>query len=210
MFENLTKTELYAYLAGIFTACIIVSNTIAGRTFDFFSFALPSAVMIFPMIYIINDVLAECYGYKKARHVIMLGFLMNLIAVICFNITIFLPVPGFFENAEAYRIVLGSTLRLLIAGFIAYIIGSLVNAKLMVYLKKWDEEKLFFRCIISTFFGEGLDALIYISLAFFGTMPFDALLMMIVAQAVFKTVYEIIVYPLTRTVISKVKELPEN
>lgn len=210
MFENLTKMELYAYLTGIFTACIIVSNTIAGRTFDFFSFALPSAVMIFPMIYIINDVLAECYGYEKARHVIMLGFLMNLIAVICFNITMLLPVPVFFENAEAYRVVLGSTLRLLIAGFIAYIIGSLVNAKLMVYLKKWDEEKLFFRCIISTFFGEGLDALIYITLAFFGTMPFDALLLMIVAQAVFKTVYEIIVYPLTRVVISKVKELPEN
>lgn len=208
MFENLTKTELYAYLAGVFTACIIISNTIAGRTFDFFSFALPSAVMIFPVIYIINDVLAECYGYEKARRIIMLGFFMNLIAVICFNITIVLPVPGFFENAEAYRIVLSSTFRLLVAGFIAYIIGSLVNAKVMVYLKKLDEDKLFVRCILSTFFGEGLDALIYISLAFYGTMPFDALLLMIVAQAIVKTVYEIIAYPVTKFVIGAVKALP--
>lgn len=210
MFENLTKTDLFAYLTGIFTASIIVSNTIAGRTFDFFSFALPSAVMIFPLIYIINDVLAECYGYEKARRVIILGFLMNLVAVICFNVTTILPIPVFFKNAGAYNVVLGSTARLLFAGFVAYMVGSLVNAKLMVYLKKRDEKKLFARCIISTFFGEGLDALIYITLGFFGTMPFDALLLMIVAQALFKTAYEIVVYPVTRIVIHKVKELPES
>jgi hypothetical protein len=209
MLENLTKNELYAIITGVFTACLIVSNIIAGKTFAFFSFTLPSAVMIFPVIYIINDVLAEVYGYEKARRVIILGFIMNLVAVICFNITIWLPAPSFFENSEAFSIVLGSTLRLLIAGFIAYIIGSLVNAKLMTHLKKWNEEKLFFRCIASTFFGEGLDALFYITLGFYGTMPTDALIVMVVVQAVVKTVYEIIVYPLTRHVIRTVKALPD-
>ena len=209
MFENMTKTELYAMLAGVFTACLIVSNTIAGKTFDFFSFTLPCGVIIFPIIYIVNDVLAEVYGYAKARRVILLGFLMNLFDVICFNVTIWLPAPAFFENSEAFSIVLGSTFRLLVAGFIAYLVGSFVNAKLMVYLKKWDEEKLFLRCIVSTLFGEGLDALIFITIAFLGTMPFDALLLMIVVQALFKTVYEIIVYPVTRIVINSVKKLPE-
>ena len=208
MFENLTKTELYATLTGIFTACLIVSNIIAGKTFDFFSFTLPCGVIIFPIIYIVNDVLAEVYGYEKARRVILLGFFMNLVAVICYNVTIWLPAPVFFENSEAFSIVLGSTARLLIASFIAYLVGSLVNAKLMTYLKKWDEEKLFFRCIVSTLFGEGLDALIFIIIGFFGTMPIEALLVMIVAQALFKTVYEIIVYPLTRNVIGRVKALP--
>lgn len=209
MFENLTKTELYAILTGVFTACLIVSNIIAGKTFDFFSFVLPCGVMIFPVIYIVNDVLAEVYGYEKARQVILLGFLMNLVAVICYNLTIWLPAPVFFENSEAFSIVLGSTLRLLVASFIAYLVGSLVNAKLMVYLKKWDEEKLFFRCILSTLFGEGLDAIMFITIGFLGTMPTESLLVMIVAQALFKTVYEIIVYPITRTVIDKVKKLPE-
>ena len=209
MFENLTKTELYAILTGVFTACLIVSNIIAGKTFDFFSFTLPCAVMIFPVIYIVNDVLAEVYGYSKARRVILLGFFMNLVAVICYNLTIWLPAPAFFENSEAFSIVLGSTLRLLVASFIAYLVGSLVNAKLMTYLKKWDEEKLFFRCIVSTLFGEGLDAILFITIGFFGTMPTEALLTMIVVQALFKTVYEIIVYPITRTVIARVKELPE-
>ena len=203
MFENLTKTDLYAILTGVFTACMIVSNIIAGKTFDFFSFVLPCGVVIFPIVYVVNDVLAEIYGYEKARRVIILGFFMNLIAVICYNITIWLPAPVFFENSEAFSVVLGSTFRLLIAGFAAYLVGSLVNARLMVYLKKWDEKKLFVRCILSTLFGEGMDALIFI------TMPTDALIVMIVAQALFKTAYEIIVYPLTKVVIVRVRELPD-
>ncbi|WP_296853773.1 queuosine precursor transporter [uncultured Methanobrevibacter sp.] len=209
MFEDMAKTELYAILTGIFTASLIVSNIIAGKTFDFFSFTLPCGVVIFPVIYIVNDVLAEIYGYEKARKVILLGFFMNLVAVICYQITILLPAPAFFENSEAFSIVLGSTFRLLVASFAAYLAGSLVNAKVMVYLKKWDENKLFFRCIVSTLFGEGLDAIVFIFIGFLGTMPLEALLLMIVAQALFKTVYEIIVYPLTRTVIFKVRKLPE-
>jgi len=105
---------------------------------------------------------------------------------------------------------LGSTVRLLIASFIAYLAGSLVNAKLMVILKKWDDDKLFLRCILSTLFGEGLDAIIFITIGFLGTMPIEALIIMIVAQALFKTVYEIIIYPLTSYVIGSVKALPEN
>lgn len=210
MFENLTKTELYAVLTGVFTASLIVSNIIAGKTFDFFSFTLPCGVIIFPIIYIVNDVLAEVYGYQKARKVILLGFLMNLVAVICYNITIMLPAPVFFENSEAFAVVLGSTFRLLVASFAAYLVGSLVNAKMMVILKKWDEDKLFLRCIVSTLFGEGLDAVIFIFIGFLGTMPFEALLLMIAAQALFKTLYEIVVYPLTRYVIGSVKGLPEN
>ena len=209
MFENLTKTDLFAIMTGVFTACMIVSNIIAGKTFDFFSFVLPCGVVIFPIVYVVNDVLAEIYGYEKARRVIILGFFMNLIAVICYNITIWLPAPVFFENSEAFSVVLGSTFRLLIAGFAAYLVGSLVNARLMVYLKKWDEKKLFVRCILSTLFGEGMDALIFITIGFLGTMPTDALIVMIVAQALFKTAYEIIVYPLTKVVIVRVRELPD-
>ena len=194
MFGNsdLKKTDLYAILVGIFCASLIVSNIIASKTFELYWVSLPCAVIIFPIIYIVNDVLAECYGYQKARMAIYLGFFMNLIAVICYNIT-----------------VLGSTLRLLIASFIAYLVGSLINAKLMVYLKYKNEEKLFFRCIASTFAGEGMDAIIFITIGFLGTMPLFALLTMIVAQALFKTAYEVVVYPVTRKVIQNVKALDD-
>ena len=211
MFKNtdLTKTDLYAILVGIFCAGLIISNIIASKTFEFFWITLPCGVIIFPLIYIVNDVLAECYGLKKARRAIYLGFFMNLIAVICYNVTMFLPAPAYFTGDSAFHTVLGSTLRLLVASFAAYLIGSLINAKLMVYLKGKYENKLFFRCISSTFAGEGMDALIFITIGFLGTMPVSALLTMIVAQALFKTAYEVVVYPLTRHVIHNVKDLKD-
>lgn len=211
MFKNtdLTKTDLYAILVGIFCAGLIISNIIASKTFEFFWITLPCGVIIFPLIYIVNDVLAECYGFKKARRAIYLGFFMNLIAVICYNVTMFLPAPAYFTGDGAFHTVLGSTLRLLVASFAAYLIGSLINAKLMVYLKGKYENKLFFRCISSTFAGEGMDALIFITIGFLGTMPVSALLTMIVTQALFKTAYEVVVYPLTRHVIHNVKDLKD-
>lgn len=211
MFKNtdLTKTDLYAILVGIFCAGLIISNIIASKTFEFFWITLPCGVIIFPLIYIVNDVLAECYGFKKARRAIYLGFFMNLIAVICYNVTMFLPAPAYFTGDSAFHTVLGSTLRLLVASFAAYLIGSLINAKLMVYLKGKYENKLFFRCISSTFAGEGMDAIIFITIGFLGTMPLFALLTMIVAQALFKTAYEVVVYPVTRKVIQNVKALDD-
>ena len=211
MFKNtdLTKTDLYAILVGIFCAGLIISNIIASKTFEFFWITLPCGVIIFPLIYIVNDVLAECYGFKKARRAIYLGFFMNLIAVICYNVTMFLPAPAYFTGDSAFHTVLGSTLRLLVASFAAYLIGSLINAKLMVYLKGKYENKLFFRCISSTFAGEGMDALIFITIGFLGTMPVSALLTMIVAHSLFKTAYEVVVYPLTRHVIHNVKDLKD-
>ena len=210
MFENLTKTEAYATIVGVYTACLIISNIIASKTFDFFSITtLPCSLIIFPLIYIINDVLTEVYGYQKAKKAIYIGLFMNVVAIVCYNIVILLPTPSYFQNADAYSVVLGTTLRLFLAGVVAYIVGSLVNSKLMVRLKKWDEKKLFVRCVSSTFVGESLDAVIFLSLGFFGTMPIQALIIMIVTQAFFKTVYEVIVYPVTRYVILFIKKLPE-
>ena len=206
---NITKTELYAMLAGIATACLIISNNLAFKTFTFMDLVLPCAVIIFPVVYIVDDILAEIYGFKKARRVIYLGFLMNLVAVILYNIAILLPAPVFFNGADAFALVMGNSLRVLIASFSAYFFGSLLNAYVMVYLKEKLEKYLFFRCIMSTICGEGLDAIIFISIAFYGTMPATVLLTMILAQAIFKTVYEIIIYPATRIIINQVKQLPD-
>lgn len=214
MLENkikLTKSGLYSILTGIFCSCLIVSNILAFKTFTLISsldIILPCAVIIFPIIYIVNDVLAEIYGYEKTRNIIFLGFLLNLLAVILYNIAILLPAPIFFTGSQAFETVLSTSLRVLIASFTAYLIGSLINARIMTYLKKKAEKHLFFRCIFSTLIGEGADALIFITIAFYGTMPFTLLLIMIISQAIFKTVYEILIYPFTRKIINYTKKLP--
>lgn len=204
-----TKTELFSILTALFCTSLIISNILAFKTFSIYEITLPCAVIIFPIVYVVNDVLAEIYGYEKARRVIFLGFILNLLAVICYQIAIVLPAPSYFTGQEAFATVLGNSLRILLASFAAYIIGSLVNAKIMTVMKVKAEKNLFLRCITSTLCGEGLDAIIFITIAFYGTMPAIALITMIIAQALFKTVYEIIIYPVTRKVIADIKKMPD-
>ena len=210
MKKNLTKTELYQMLTGVFVACLLVSNVLAAKTFTLGSVILPTAVIIFPIVYIVNDVLAEIYGFRKARNIILLGFVLNSFAVVAYSVAIILPAPIFAaDSAAAFATVLGTTGRLLLASFAAYLVGSFVNAFVMVRMKERLQKQLMLRCVLSTLIGEGLDALIFITIAFAGTMPLADLLIMVVAQAMFKTVFEIVFYPLTRITIKKINTLAE-
>ena len=208
---KLTKTDLLQLITGIFVGCLIISNILASKTFTLYgTIILPTAVIIFPIIYIINDVMAEIYGYAKARRVILLGFAINLLAVVAYNIAIKLPAPIFAtDTSNAFALILNNSGRILVASFLAYLIGSLVNAKLMVYMKARLEKYLMLRCMSSTLLGEGLDAMIFITGAFYGLMPNNILLGMVIAQAAVKTLYELAVYPLTRMFILKLRTLEE-
>lgn len=200
-----TRENLFAILAGVFCACLIISNILAFKTFTVLGVTLPAAVIIFPVVYVTNDMLAELFGFKKARIVIFTGFLLNVLAVTAYKVAIILPAPVFFEGQEAFQTVLNNAPRVLIASLFAYLVGSLVNAKIMQVMRQ--KSQLFTRCSLSTLCGEGLDAIIFISIAFYGTMPISSLVIMIFSQAIFKTLYEIAVYPLTKIFIQKAKRL---
>lgn len=204
-----TKAQLYSVLTGVFVACLLISNVLSAKTFTFGNVVLPTAVIIFPIVYIVNDVMAEIYGFRKARNIIFLGFALNAFAVIAYTIAIALPAPAYAaEGAAAFATILGSTWRILIASFAAYLVGSLANAGIMVRMKEKLQKHLMLRCVLSTLIGEGIDAVIFITIAFFGTMPLQTLLIMIAAQAAFKTLFEVVFYPLTRAVIKRVEQLP--
>lgn len=203
----MTKNNLFAILCGIFCSTLIISNILSFKTFTFLGLTLPTAVILFPIVYITNDLLTEIFGFQKAKLVIKTGFIMNIIAVISYNIAIHLPAPVFFTGQEAFETVLSNTFRVLIASMLAYLIGNLINAKIMEMMK--EKSKLFSRCVLSTLIGEGLDACIFITIAFLGTMPITTLLIMIIAQAIFKTVYEIVCFPITNKLVQKARLLNE-
>lgn len=207
MFGKTTKRDLLVIIACVYCGCLVVSNIIAGKTFALFEWSLPCAVVIFPLVYIINDVLTEIYGFRQARRVILTGFAVNLIAVAAYTATVALPPSAFFDAQDSFAAVLGSTPRMLLASFLAYIVGSLANAKVMDVMHAKMPKLLMARCIGSTLVGETIDACIFITVAFFGTMPVEALLTMVVLQAGFKTVYEVVVFPLTKLCIEKVRAL---
>lgn len=202
---NFTKKQtIYATLLTVYSCMLIVSNIISNRTFEMLGYMLPSAVIVFPIVYIINDVMTECFGLKMASRTIFTAFALNLVAVIFFNIAITLPTS---QDFTPYSTVLGNTVKALVASFTAYLVGSFINAAVMDRMKKVSNNKLMLRCVISTLFGELCDASIFISVMFAGILPFRAVIQMIVLQAVVKTAYEIIVYPVTRIVIFKIKAL---
>lgn len=211
--NRLTKSSLFTILASLFVGCLLISNIIAFKLVDVWGFTLPAAVIIFPIVYIVNDVLAEIYGFQKARQVIFLGFVINLLAVVAYNVAILLKAPVWFEGNEAFTIVLSSSLRILIASFIAYLVGTTLNSFIMVKMRKnkpAGSSGLFARAIVSTGVGEFVDAFIFITIAFIGTMPLQALMIMVLAQAIFKTVYEILIFPATKIIINRITLLPND
>jgi uncharacterized integral membrane protein (TIGR00697 family) len=196
----------FLVIAVAFVTCLIVSNITAVKLIIVSGFILPGAIVIFPITYIIGDVLTEVYGYAKARRVIWLGFAANLFAVATFALVGVLPAAGFWGAQEAYDTILGATPRILAASLAAYLVGEFANAYVLARLKVATEGRfLWLRTISSTVVGQSLDSAIFIVIAFAGIIPFGALILTIVVQAAAKTAYEALATPLTYLVVGWLK-----
>lgn len=189
-----------------FITCLITANIIAVKLIDVFGLVLPAAVIIFPISYIFGDVLTEVYGYSQARRVIWLGFLCNLIVVVAIWAGQALPAASFWDGQGAYERILGYTPRLLGASFLAYLVGEFANSFVLAKMKIATRGRLLWtRTIGSTLVGEGLDSVIFITLAFVGTIPADGLAAAIMAQWLVKSAFEIIATPLTYGLVNFLK-----
>ncbi len=196
----------FVVVVAVFVTSLIVANITAVKLVGFFGLVIPAAVVIFPISYILGDVLTEVYGYRAARRVIWLGFFCNLLAVVAIYLGQILPAAPFWEAQEAYERILGYAPRLLAASFIAYLVGEFANAIVLAKMKVATNGRwLWSRTIGSTLVGQGLDSLVFIVLAFVGTIPLAALVSAIVTQWLFKSAYEALATPLTYLVVNRLK-----
>ncbi len=196
----------FVVVVALFVTTLITANIIAVKLVGFFGLVLPAAVIVFPISYICGDVLTEVYGYRVARRVIWLGFLCNLLAVAVIVLGGFLPAAPFWDAQEAYDRILGYAPRLLVASFLAYLIGEFANAIVLAKMKVATNGRfLWSRTIGSTLVGQGLDSLVFIVLAFVGTIPLAALLAAVVTQWLVKSLYEALATPLTYIVVNRLK-----
>jgi len=123
-------------------------------------------------------------------------------------LAIAMPAAPFYEGQEAFQMIVGSSVRIVLASLTAYLVGSFLNAFVMSKFKLLTRGKGFsLRAVVSTLVGEGADSLIFITVAFTGIFPLPVILGMIVTQALLKTAYEIIILPFTMLVVKKVKEI---
>lgn len=205
----------FDFFVALFVTSLIISNIIAAKLVVLGPWVLPAAVILFPIAYIVGDVLTEVYGYARARRVIWLGFFANLLAVVAIWLGGRLPAAPFWtlgvyetpaQAQQAYDALLGFSPRLLVASFIAYLVGEFLNAYVLARLKvKTRGRFLWVRTIGSTLVGQGADSLVFLSIAFWGILPPAALAQAILSQWTFKVLYEALATPITYAVVNALK-----
>jgi uncharacterized integral membrane protein (TIGR00697 family) len=208
MQEKTTKTVSVSFMImGImFCVCLIAANLFETKIVQIGSYSMTAGFIVFPVSYIINDCIAEVWGFRKARLIIWMGFLMNFFVVTLGGIAVALPAAPFWEGDEAFRFVFGLAPRIAVASLTAFLIGSFLNAWVMSRMKLRDKERRFaWRAILSTLVGEGADSLIFFPMAFAGLMPVNELAKLMLLQVTAKTLYEVIALPLTTRVVRYVK-----
>jgi len=195
----------------LFVVCLIVSNFLETKVIQIGPVTSTAGLLVFPLSYIINDCISEVWGYRKARLIIWCGFAMNFIAVALVQVSIWLPAAPFWEGGDSFNLIFGMTPRIVAASLCAFLTGSFINAYVMSRMKLHSQGKHFsIRAVVSTIAGESADSLIFFPAAFGGLIPNEQLLLMVFTQATLKTVYEIIVLPVTIRVVRYVKKLDNN
>jgi hypothetical protein len=192
-------------ITAIFVTVLITANIVGVKVVSFGNFILPAAVVLFPLSYIFGDILTEVYGYRWARKVIWLGFFCNLIFVLFAWVGQILPPAPLWEGQEAYESILGYTPRLLIASFCGYLAGEFANSFILARMKELTRGRwLWSRTIGSTIVGQGLDTLIFITVAFFGAPFFVPI--MILYHWLAKIIIEAMATPFTYAAVNFLKK----
>ena len=200
-------SKMFIILCTINITCLLTSNIITVKTINILGLIFTAGDILFPITYILNDVFTEVYGFNKSKLIIWTSFFCNLLMIIIFKITIVLPSSDLFEMQEELANILGGTPRILIASFIAFLVGNFANSIVMSKMKVKTEGKyLTLRTIGSTLVGEGLDTLIFIPIVFINSLDLQTMIFLIINTFILKVFLEIILTPITYKIINFIKK----
>lgn len=203
------KVSVPFMLLGIlFNVCLIAANLLETKVIQVGSLTVTAGLLVFPISYIINDCIAEVWGFKKARLIIWSGFAMNFFVVALGLIAVAIPAAPFWEGEEHFNFVFGMAPRIVAASLMAFLVGSFLNAYVMSKMKVASQGRNFSaRAIWSTVVGETADSLIFFPVAFGGVIAWKELLIMMGIQIVLKSTYEVIILPVTIRVVKAIKKI---
>lgn len=203
------KVSVPFMLLGIlFNVCLIAANLLETKVIQVGSLTVTAGLLVFPISYIINDCIAEVWGFKKARLIIWSGFAMNFFVVALGLIAVAIPAAPFWEGEEHFNFVFGMAPRIVVASLMAFLVGSFLNAYVMSKMKVASQGRNFSaRAIWSTVVGETADSLIFFPVAFGGVIAWKELLIMMGIQIVLKSMYEVIILPVTIRVVKAIKKI---
>lgn len=203
------KVSIPFMLLGIlFNVCLIAANLLETKVVQVFGITVTAGLLVFPISYIINDCIAEVWGFRKARLIIWSGFAMNFFVVILGLIAVALPAAPFWEGETHFNFVFGMAPRIVVASLMAFLVGSFLNAYVMSRMKVASGGRNFsVRAVWSTLVGETADSLIFFPVAFGGIIAWRELLVMMCVQIVLKSLYEVLILPVTIRVVKAIKRI---
>ena len=195
----------------LFNVCLIAANLLETKVIQVGDLTVTAGLLVFPVSYIINDCISEVWGFRKARLIIWSGFAMNFFVVALGMVAVALPSASFWEGEEHFNFVFSMAPRIVVASLLAFLVGSFLNAYVMSRMKIVSQGKRFaWRAIASTVVGETADSLIFFPIAFGGVIVWPELLVMMGVQVVLKSLYEVIILPVTMQVVRAVKRIDGN
>lgn len=181
------KTNSYLIMFAIFIMCLIVANIIASKLIMIGRFVVPVAVIVYPITFLITDITSEIWGTKATHRIVLSGFLVNLIMVVILWIAVVIPPAQFWNGQEAFKQVLGGVARIVFASMIAYIVSQTHDVYAFQFWRSVTNGKwLWLRNNASTMVSQLLDTLIFIFIAFYGVVPKEMLVKMIISQYAIK------------------------
>jgi uncharacterized integral membrane protein (TIGR00697 family) len=197
---------LFMFYSILFCVCLITANVLETKQISLGPANMTAGLIVFPVSYIINDVVCEVWGYGRTRMLIWLGFAMNFFFVTMGAIADWIPGASYWNGDEGFHQIFGLAPRIAGASFLAFICGSFINAYIMSRMKLSSNGKNFSaRAVLSTIGGELTDSIIFFPLALGGVIPWEEMPLLVITQVTLKTVYEIIVLPVTIRVVKFTK-----
>ena len=204
--SNFYHRSLYPIIAAVFCALLLISNIGATKFIDVGLIKTDGGAFLFPLTYILGDVLTEVYGFRAARRVIYTGFGLGALAGITFWVVQLAPAAAEWPNQEAFEAILGFVPQIVLASIIAFLCGQLSNSWTLVQIKKrTHEKKLWARLIGSTVVGEFVDTVVFTMIASLGRLSFEEFINYFIVGYVYKTMLEVVLLPITYRVIRIVK-----
>jgi uncharacterized integral membrane protein (TIGR00697 family) len=196
----------YDLILALFCGLLLISNIGATKLIEFGPIITDGGAFLFPLTYILGDVLSEVYGFRKARRAILLGFGLSVLAALTFYLVQIAPPADGYENQSAFEAVLGFVPRIVLASLLGFLAGQLLNAYVLVKIKQRTKEgKLWARLIGSTLVGELADTVVFCTIAFYGVITGGDFLNYVITGYVYKVLVEVVFLPITYPVIALVK-----
>jgi uncharacterized integral membrane protein (TIGR00697 family) len=206
--KNDRRISVLFMLYGIlFCVCLITANVLETKQISLGPANMTAGLIVFPVSYIINDVVCEVWGYRRTRLLIWMGFSMNFLFVVFGAIADWIPGASYWHGEEGFHQIFGLAPRIAGASFLAFLAGSFINAYVMSKMKLTSDGKNFsLRAVMSTIFGELTDSVIFFPLALGGVIPWEEMPSLVITQVSLKTIYEIIALPMTIRIVNFTKK----